>query len=127
MPHDFLALAGVFQLDPSSPLPHPVEEELSRPLADTPLRLADLHVERAGRGEAKRLRIVDDRSHQEPAALAEPNGAQLAGPGHLLDRDLSLHLAVLDDLHKANRVSTDELRPNVEDDFLALWGREDVA
>src|SRR5262245_30930812 len=60
---DLSTLLRVVQLDSRYAFANPVEEELGRCLADSPLRFADFDVIRGGRCEAEGLRVVSDCSH----------------------------------------------------------------
>src|SRR6267142_1624434 len=72
-------LVGILQFDTPGPFPGPIEEELGRALADAPLRLADLNMERRRRSEAERLAVVRDRPDQEPATRLKAHVAQRSG------------------------------------------------
>src|SRR2546421_5290975 len=95
---DFLSLAWVAQFHAPNSFSHPIEEELRRSLADAHLCGTDFDIKGGRRGEAKRLWIVGNDAHQEPAALMEPQFAKPATLLQLLDGHFALNPPILDDL-----------------------------
>src|SRR5262245_32551007 len=105
MPEHLFALIGIVQHDPLDSLLHPVQEKLSRSFADAILRWSNLDIIWGRGGKTKRLGLLGYYAYQEPAAGLEANRAQRASLGPLLERHLAIHLAVLDNLQKADWVA----------------------
>src|SRR5439155_25171817 len=114
-------------LDALHPLLQPVQEKPGRGLADAALPVANLHIERSGRSEAKRVGVLHDGADQQPAALAKTNRSQRLLLALLVRGHGPFNLAVANDFQGANPIAPAQLALDFSLQLLSLWSAEHVA